>query len=442
MFSSGVIVAPATAFGGALAVIRLSGEGAIACCDAIFRGRKSLLEAATHTIHYGTIIDNGQVVDDVVVALFHAPHSYTGEESVEISIHGSRYIASKVISLLCQQGARVAEPGEFSARAFAAGRIDLSQAEAVADIIAADSQAALRVASTQMRGGYSDTINSLRDQLINLTALLELELDFGEEDVEFADRTRLREMIATTKGVVKSLADSFRVGNAIRNGVSVAIVGAPNVGKSTLLNALVGDDRAMVSDIAGTTRDTVEESITIDDILFRFVDTAGIRTTNDRLEQMGIERTHKAVAKADIIISMAEPNSDFEDIQPTEQQSVILVVNKSDTTSAQSTDNALYISARTGDGLDSLRSALRNTVDTTALYRGEAVVSNLRHFEALQLAEKALTEAQTALENNISTELLSEHIRSAIDSIGEITGGTISSDSVLHRIFSSFCIGK
>ena len=442
MFSSGVIVAPATAFGGALAVIRLSGEGAIACCDAIFRGRKSLLEAATHTIHYGTIIDNGQVVDDVVVALFRAPHSYTGEESVEISIHGSRYIASKVISLLCQQGARVAEPGEFSARAFAAGRIDLSQAEAVADIIAADSQAALRIASTQMRGGYSDTINSLRDQLINLTALLELELDFGEEDVEFADRTRLRDMIATTKGVVKSLADSFRVGNAIRNGVSVAIVGAPNVGKSTLLNALVGDDRAMVSDIAGTTRDTVEESVTIDDILFRFVDTAGIRTTNDRLEQMGIERTHKAVAKADIIISMAEPNSDFEDIQPTEQQSVILVVNKSDTTSAQSTDNALYISARTGDGLDSLRSALRNTVDTTALYRGEAVVSNLRHFEALQLAEKALTEAQTALENNISTELLSEHIRSAIDSIGEITGGTISSDSVLHRIFSSFCIGK
>ena len=442
MFSSGVIVAPATAFGGALAVIRLSGEGAIACCDAIFRGRKSLLEAATHTIHYGTIVDNNQVVDDVVVALFHAPHSYTGEESVEISIHGSRYIASKVISLLCQQGARVAEPGEFSARAFAAGRIDLSQAEAVADIIAADSQAALRVASTQMRGGYSDTINSLRDQLINLTALLELELDFGEEDVEFADRTRLREMIATTKGVVKSLADSFRVGNAIRNGVSVAIVGAPNVGKSTLLNALVGDDRAMVSDIAGTTRDTVEESITIDDILFRFVDTAGIRTTNDRLEQMGIERTHKAVAKADIIISMAEPNSDFEDIQPTEQQSVILVVNKSDTTSAQSTDNALYISARTGDGLDSLRSALRDTVDTTALYRGDAVVSNLRHFEALQQAEIALTEAQTALENNISTELLSEHIRSAIDSIGEITGGTISSDSVLHRIFSSFCIGK
>ena len=263
MFSDGIIVAPATALGGAIATIRLSGEGAIACCDAVFRGRKSLADATTHTLHYGNIVDDNQVVDDVVVSIFRAPHSYTGEESVEISIHGSRYIATKVIELLCRHGARMAEPGEFSARAFAAGRIDLSQAEAVADVIAAHSQAALSLASTQMRGGYSDTINSLRDQLINLTALLELELDFGEEDVEFADRTRLREMIATTKGVVKSLADSFRVGNAIRNGVSVAIVGAPNVGKSTLLNALVGDDRAMVSDIAGTTRDTVEESIYI-----------------------------------------------------------------------------------------------------------------------------------------------------------------------------------
>ena len=442
MFSPGVIVAPATAFGGAIAVIRLSGEGAIACCDAIFRGRKSLLEAATHTLHYGTIVDNDQTVDDVVVAIFRAPHSYTGEESVEISIHGSRYIGTTIIDLLCRQGARVAEPGEFSARAFAAGRIDLSQAEAVADIIAADSQAALRIASTQMRGGYSDTINALRDKLIELTALLELELDFGEEDVEFADRTRLREMIATTKGVVATLAASFRVGNAIRNGVKVAIVGAPNVGKSTLLNALVGDDRAMVSDIAGTTRDTVEESVTIDGILFRFVDTAGIRNTDDRLEQMGIERTRKAVEKADIIISMAEPNNGFEQIEISEQQIVIRVVNKSDIAPVQNRENTLSISARTADGLDTLRQALRNTVDTTALYRGETVVSNLRHFEALQQAEVALAAAQTALDNNISTELLSEDIRLAIHHIGEITGGTISSDSILHRIFSSFCIGK
>ena len=441
MFSDGIIVAPATAFGGALAVIRLSGEGAIACCDSIFRGRKSLLEAATHTIHYGTIIDNGQVVDDVVVALFRAPHSYTGEESVEISIHGSRYIASKVISLLCQQGVRLAEPGEFSARAFAAGRIDLSQAEAVADIIAADSQAALRVASTQMRGGYSDTINSLRDQLINLTALLELELDFGEEDVEFADRTRLREMIATTKGVVKSLADSFRVGNAIRNGVSVAIVGAPNVGKSTLLNALVGDDRAMVSNIAGTTRDTVEESIDIDGILFRFIDTAGLRTTDDQLEQMGIERTRKAVEKAQIIINMTEPNTPFEDIQTTNTQTVISVVNKSDTITTLPNDTLLYISARNGDGVERLRNRLRDSIDTTALYRGDTVVSNLRHYEALTVASEALDEALAALATGISTELLSEHIRTALTALGEITGH-ITSDTILQSIFSSFCIGK
>lgn len=441
MFSEGIIVAPATAFGGALAVIRLSGEGAIACCDSIFRGHKSLLEAATHTIHYGTIIDNGQVVDDVVVALFRAPHSYTGEESVEISIHGSRYIASKVISLLCQQGARLAEPGEFSARAFAAGRIDLSQAEAVADIIAADSQAALRVASTQMRGGYSDTINSLRDQLINLTALLELELDFGEEDVEFADRTRLREMIATTKGVVKSLADSFRVGNAIRNGVSVAIVGAPNVGKSTLLNALVGDDRAMVSNIAGTTRDTVEESIDIDGILFRFIDTAGLRTTDDQLEQMGIERTRKAVEKAQIIINMTEPNTPFEDIQTTNTQTVISVVNKSDTITTLPNDTLLYISARNGDGVERLRNRLRDSIDTTALYRGDTVVSNLRHYEALTVASEALDEALAALATGISTELLSEHIRTALTALGEITGH-ITSDTILQSIFSSFCIGK
>ena len=283
MFRGGVIVAPASALGGAIAVIRMSGEGSIACCDALFRGRKPLAEAASHTIHYGNIVDGDNIVDDVVVALFRAPHSYTGEESVEISIHGSRHIATRVIDLLCRQGARVAEPGEFSARAFAAGRIDLSQAEAVADIIAADSQAAHTLAATQMRGGYSETLNNLRDSLIELTALLELELDFAEEDVEFADRTRLRDMLRKTMDVVRDLKESFRTGNAIRNGVCVAIIGAPNVGKSTLLNRLVGDDRAMVSDIAGTTRDTIEESVVIGGIRFRFVDTAGIRTTEDKL---------------------------------------------------------------------------------------------------------------------------------------------------------------
>ena len=441
MFSEGIIVAPATALGGAIATIRLSGEGAIACCDAVFRGRKSLADAATHTLHYGTIVDDNQVVDDVLVSIFRAPHSYTGEESVEISIHGSRYIATKVIELLCRHGARMAEPGEFSARAFAAGRIDLSQAEAVADVIAAHSQAALSLASTQMRGGYSQTINSLREQLIELTSLLELELDFGEEDVEFADRTRLKDMLEKSNSVVRTLASSFHTGNAIRNGVSVAIVGAPNVGKSTLLNALVGDDRAMVSNIAGTTRDTVEESIDIDGILFRFIDTAGLRTTDDQLEQMGIERTRKAVEKAQIIINMTEPNTPFEDIQTTNTQTVISVVNKSDTITTLPNDSLLYISARNGDGVERLRNRLRDSIDTTALYRGDTVVSNLRHYEALTVASEALDEALAALATGISTELLSEHIRTALTALGEITGH-ITSDTILQSIFSSFCIGK
>lgn len=441
MFSEGIIVAPATALGGAIATIRLSGEGAIACCDAVFRGRKSLADAATHTLHYGNIVDDNQVVDDVVVSIFRAPHSYTGEESVEISIHGSRYIATKVIELLCRHGARMAEPGEFSARAFAAGRIDLSQAEAVADVIAAHSQAALSLASTQMRGGYSQTINSLREQLIELTSLLELELDFGEEDVEFADRTRLKDMLEKSNSVVRTLASSFHTGNAIRNGVSVAIVGAPNVGKSTLLNALVGDDRAMVSNIAGTTRDTVEESIDIDGILFRFIDTAGLRTTDDQLEQMGIERTRKAVEKAQIIINMTEPNTPFEDIQTTNTQTVISVVNKSDTITTLPNDTLLYISARNGDGVERLRNRLRDSIDTTALYRGDTVVSNLRHYEALTVASESLDEALAALATGISTELLSEHIRTALTALGEITGH-ITSDTILQSIFSSFCIGK
>ena len=441
MFSQGVIVAPASALGGAIAVIRMSGEGSIAICDAVFRGRKPLSDAASHTIHYGNIVDGDNIVDDVVVAVFRAPHSYTGEESIEISIHGSQYIASRVISLLCNKGARLAEPGEFSARAFAAGRIDLSQAEAVADIIAADSKAAHTLASTQMRGGYSDTLNDLRDRLIELTALLELELDFGEEDVEFADRTRLNNMLLQTMDVVRRLKESFRTGNAIRNGVSVAIIGAPNVGKSTLLNRLVGDDRAMVSDIAGTTRDTIEESVVIDGIRFRFVDTAGIRATDDKLERMGIERTLKAVEKAQIIINMCEPTGGFEQITLTESQFEIRVVNKADTVTEQNLD-ALYISARENIGIDALRSALACTIDTSNLYRGEAIVSNLRHYEALEAAYTALTAAADALTNNISSELLAEDIRIAIHHIGEITGGTISSDSVLQRIFSSFCIGK
>ena len=437
-----IIVAPATALGGAIAVIRLSGEGSVALCDSVFKGRKTLSEAKSHTIHYGIICDGERVVDDVVVAVFRAPHSYTGEESVEISIHGSRYIASEVIRLLCDQGARMAEAGEFSQRALASGRIDLSQAEAVADLIAAESRAAHAVAATQMRGGYSEMLEALREELLNVTTLLELELDFSEEDVEFADRERLERMLEKTDGVVLRLMKSFSVGNAIREGVAVAIVGRPNVGKSTLLNRLVGDDRAMVSDIAGTTRDTIEESVVIDDIRFRFVDTAGLHDTDDKLERMGIERTERAIRRAQVVLYLIEPTqTEFELPTIGEGQTLLQVVNKVDTTDKRDREGAIYISAREGEGIDELCKALRSTVDTEGLYRGEVVVSNLRHFEALSRAHNHLGEALQALRNGISEELLAEDIRAAISALAEITG-RITSDDILKNIFSRFCIGK
>ena len=437
-----IIVAPATALGGAIAIIRMSGEGSVACCDKIFNGRKSLTEAKSHTIHYGSICDGERVIDDVVVAVFRAPYSYTGEESVEISIHGSRYIAQEVIRLLCAHGARMAEAGEFSQRALAAGRIDLSQAEAVADLIASESRAAHAMAATQMRGGYSERLDNLREELLNITTLLELELDFSEEDVEFADRSRLRTMLEHTDSVVEQLMESFRVGNAIREGVAVAIVGRPNVGKSTLLNRLVGDDRAMVSDIAGTTRDTVEESIVIDDIRFRFIDTAGLHDTDDRLEQMGIERTERAMREAQIILYMTEPSQqELELPKLSDGQRLLLVVNKMDTSDRRDVEGAIYISARDGKGIDKLRNALRSTIDTEGLYRGDVVVSNMRHFEALSRAHTSLQAALSALNMGISEELLTEDIRSAINALAEITG-RITSEDILKNVFSHFCIGK
>ena len=442
MHKNNIIVAPATAFGGAIAVIRMSGAGSVELLDNIFVGREPLAEAKTHTIRYGVIREGERVIDDVVVAIYRAPHSYTGEESVEISIHGSRYIAQEVIRLLCAHGARMAEAGEFSQRALAAGRIDLSQAEAVADLIASESRAAHAMAATQMRGGYSERLDNLREELLNITTLLELELDFSEEDVEFADRSRLRTMLEHTDSVVEQLMESFRVGNAIREGVAVAIVGRPNVGKSTLLNRLVGDDRAMVSDIAGTTRDTVEESIVIDDIRFRFIDTAGLHYTDDRLEQMGIERTERAMREAQIILYMTEPSQqELELPKLSDGQRLLLVVNKMDTSDRRDVEGAIYISARDGKGIDKLRNALRSTIDTEGLYRGDVVVSNMRHFEALSRAHTSLQAALSALNMGISEELLTEDIRSAINALAEITG-RITSEDILKNVFSHFCIGK
>lgn len=442
MFDHEVIAAVATATGGAIAVIRVSGSGAVECCDRIFKGSKPLSEALPNTVHYGYIMDGGRTVDDVLATVFRAPHSYTGEDSVEISIHGSAYIASEVMSLLLRNGARAARAGEFSARAFAAGKLDLSQAEAVADIIAAGSRAELAMASSQMRGGYSQTLRELRGRLLEITSLLELELDFSEEDVEFADRKKLGTMLSETEGIVSRLAESFRTGNAIRNGIRVAIVGAPNVGKSTLLNRLLEDDRAMVSEVAGTTRDTIEEEMTIDDIRFRFVDTAGLRSSDDRLERMGMERTRRAIESAQIVIRMVEPEvKEIGPLPESEGKREIIVVNKIDRSGERNIPDAIYISAREGVGIDKLCRALRSTVDTDGVYRGEAVVSNIRHYDALQRARESIVKAQDGLVGGISSELLSEELRMATDALGEITG-EITSDEILQNIFSKFCIGK
>ena len=443
------IVAPATAAGGAIAVIRVSGREALALCDRIFRGRRPLAEADGYTVHYGEIMDGDRIVDDVLATVFRAPHSYTGEDSVEISCHGSSYIVSEILRLLTAAGGRMAQPGEFTIRAYLAGKLDLSQAEAVADTIAASSRAAHALASTQMRGGYSDELEQLRDKLLNLTSLLELELDFSEEEVEFADRTALRETMQRIGREINRLRNSFSLGNAIKEGVAVAIAGAPNVGKSTLLNQLLNEERAMVSEIAGTTRDVIEERANIGGVLFRFLDTAGIRSTDDRLERMGIERTMESIRRAQIVIHMIDATlpeiSCKPDFTLRPDQQLLTVANKIDKAPATLTlpENAIGISAKQGTGLDRLCDALRGAIDTEALYHGDPVVSNNRHYEALTTAREALDRALEGLGNDLPTDLLSEDIRQVIHHLGSITArGAIAPDEVLQNIFSKFCIGK
>lgn len=456
------IVAPATAPGGALAVVRVSGAEALAVCDRIFRGRGKLADAAAYTLHYGRIVEPTaaglspdadasaeRTIDDVLVAVFRAPHSYTGEESAEISCHGSQYIVSELLRLLCRAGARMASPGEFTIRAYLNGKMDLSQAEAVADLITSSSRAAHTLATTQLRGGYSADLEALRERLLELVSLLELELDFSEEEVEFADRTQLRETMEQIDARIESMRRSFTLGNAIKQGVAVAIVGAPNAGKSTLLNRLLNEERALVSDIAGTTRDVIEERTNIDGVEFRFLDTAGIRTTEDRLERMGIERTLSSIARARIIIRLLDatqagdtiPAPDFE---VRRDQRLLTVMNKLDRCPGRTLpEGVLGLSAKTGEGLDTLRRALRAAVDTEALYHGNTVVSNSRHAEALTAAHDALLRALDGLREGLPTDLLSEEIRQVIGHIGTITGrGQITPDEVLQNIFSKFCIGK
>lgn len=451
------IVAPATAPGGAIAVIRVSGAKALTLCDRIFRGRTPLAEAAPYTVHYGTIVDapaaeaeSPRIVDDVLATVFRAPHSYTGEDSVEISCHGSSYIVAEILRLLTAAGGRMATPGEFTMRAYLAGKLDLAQAEAVGDLIAASSRAAHALATNQMRGGYSSALETLRDRLLHLTALLELELDFSEEDVEFADRQALRDTMEQIDREIDRLCNSFALGNAIKEGIAVAIVGAPNVGKSTLLNRLLGEERALVSEIAGTTRDVIEERINIDGVLFRFLDTAGIRATDDRLEQMGIERTMESIRRARIIIRMIDAGDiaggRIEDSMPgvRKDQTLLTVINKLDLhPDTTLPTGAIGLSAKRGEGIDALRRALRKAVPTDELYHGDAVVSNSRHHTALVEAHTSLAQALDALDAGLPTDLLSEEIRDVIRHLGEITGrGSITPDEILKNIFSNFCIGK
>ena len=469
------IAAPATAAGGALAVIRVSGGNALTICDRIFRGSAPLADAGGYTVHYGHIMADGRTLDDVLVTVFRAPRSYTGEDAAEISCHGSQYIVSETLRLLTAAGARMAQPGEFTIRAYLAGKLDLSQAEAVADIIASSSRASHALAANQMRGGYSAAFDTLREKLLHLTSQLELELDFSEEEVEFADRTQLRDTMRQIKERIDALRSSFSLGNAIKEGVAVAIVGAPNVGKSTLLNRLLNEERAMVSDIAGTTRDVIEERANIDGIVFRFLDTAGIRSTNDTLEQMGIARTMSSIERAQIIIRLIDasqpavpvsggspssgqtgrksapavasadsaadtPSPNFP-LRP--DQTLLTVYNKIDKTPRFALpEGAVGISARNGDGIDDLRRILRDAVDTEALYHGGTVISNSRHYESLTSASEALSAALDGLRDNLPTDLLSEEIRQVIRHLSGVTGQDIVPEEVLKTIFSKFCIGK
>ncbi len=469
------ICAPATAPGGAMAVIRVSGPEAISITSRIFS--KDLTQAKGYTLHYGNILspeyettDNaqcsnnlaspGRIIDDVIVSVFRSPHSYTGEDSTEISCHGSRFIVQKIIEVLIQAGARMATPGEFTKRAFLAGKMDLSQAEAVADLIASSNEATHRMAMSQMRGGFSRELDTLREQLLHITSLLELELDFSDhDDIEFADRTELTQLIDSLYRHIQQLTESFRTGNALKTGIPVAIIGAPNVGKSTLMNALVHDERAIVSDIQGTTRDLIEDTIQIEGITFRFIDTAGIRKTTDRIEQMGIERSLQAAKKADIIILLTEPNKNFPDIRiphspETPDLPIIMrVINKSDLVMPDSSflyhrkqkDQDIHISSMTGAGMPVLLSSLVSAAHKVlSVNQGNdsTIVTNLRHYEALHHALEAVSRVRHAIADNIPGDLIAEDLRQCLHYLAEITGGEITSDAILSNIFKNFCIGK
>ena len=428
------ICALATAPGGALGIIRVSGSKAIAAVSAISRVRCDAV--APNTTHFTRILTSppsegrGEVIDEAMVTVFRAPHSYTGEDSVEISCHGSRYILNKVLELLLQHDCRMAQPGEFTQRAFLNGKMDLSQAEAVADLIASTNKATHQIAMSQLRGHFSSELHDLRSQLLKLTSLLELELDFSDhEDLEFADRTELLHLAQTIDARLSHLAQTFETGNALKQGIPVAIIGAPNVGKSTLLNALLGEERAIVSDIQGTTRDAIEDTIQLDGITFRFIDTAGIRHTDDQIENLGIERSIGAAQRARIILLMTEPGVPYPDIPVSDSQTVIRIENKTEA-----------FQAKFGIGLDHLRQQLIDAAPKTS--ESDVIVTNARHYDALLHAREAILRVIDGLQMQLSGDLLSEDLRQAIDILAEITGGQITTQETLNNIFQHFCVGK
>ncbi|RBQ02270.1 tRNA uridine-5-carboxymethylaminomethyl(34) synthesis GTPase MnmE [Pedobacter miscanthi] len=446
------IIALSTPSGsGAIGVIRLSGPDAISLTNTVFAG-KDLEKQDTHTLHFGLVKDGNHIVDEVVAGLFVAPKSYTKENVVEISCHGSNYIIQQIINLLISKGARAAKPGEFTLRAFLNGAFDLSQAEAVADLIASNSKASHDVAMQQMRGGFANELKGLREQLIHFASMIELELDFAEEDVEFANREQLKNLVNKINYVLQRLISSFEMGNVIKNGVPIVIAGKPNVGKSTLLNALLNEERAIVSDIAGTTRDTIEDELTIGGIVFRFIDTAGIRDTADIIEALGVERTLEKMKQAKLIIYMADAAQSIpeieEQVRGLEQLAIpyLILVNKADLISIDQRKafkglNAVFISAKEKQGIDELKTTLLEQVNLHHINTSETLVTNIRHVEALKQTENALQRVLANVDNPVTSDFLAMDIKQALHYLGEITG-TVTTDDLLENIFTKFCIGK
>lgn len=450
-FQNDVICALATPNGvGAIGIIRVSGKGCIELTNRFFS--KDIINQPSHTLHFGTIkSQNGELIDEVLISIFHEGKSFTGEESVEISCHGSSYILQKVIAELCTLGCRIATPGEFTMRAFLNGKMDLSQAESVADLIASETKVAHDVAINQLRGNFSNELAELREQLINFASLVELELDFSEEDVEFADRTELMNLIKHVHEVVSRLESSFELGNAIKNGVSVAIVGAPNTGKSTLLNQLLKENRAIVSNIAGTTRDVIEEKLNIDGILFRLIDTAGIRDNAEEIEALGIERSKQKIEQSKLVLCMADLSnenslSEVRDWKKELEKSypnkkITVVANKMDTHSHPLEKDEIGISAKEGSNIDSLKKWMVNQIIEGVDLQDSTIINNVRHRDALTKTREALEQAKKGLETNITGDFIAMDIRQAMYHLGTITGNILE-DDLLANIFSKFCIGK